>query len=301
LLEPVRFLSSCQTARADLRLFAARLVSEDVRFVDNGGRGGLVFRGWSLSEAEKQLMQTATSIRATAAWWSILAIGILSASTASAVGASPEEQAKQIAALAGFHGGLIVHVGCGDGQLTAALRQADNCVVQGLESDAKQVETARAAIRARGMYGPVSVLHWDARYLPYVDNLAAMVVCEDVDAVPLEELMRVVRPHGAAVVKRDGTWTVTVKPPLPGTDQWQQHFRGADNNAVAEDTVIVGPPRRYQWLGEPQWQRSHLAMPSINSMVSTEGGCSPSRTWVRRSTPHCRASRRSSPATPTTG
>jgi outer membrane protein assembly factor BamB len=82
--------------------------------------------------------------------------------------------------------------------------------------------------------------------------------------------MRVVRPHGAVVVKRDGTWTVTVKPPLPGTDDWQQHFRAADNNAVAQD-VVVGPPRRYQWLGEPQWQRSHLAMPSINSMVSTQG------------------------------
>jgi outer membrane protein assembly factor BamB len=80
----------------------------------------------------------------------------------------------------------------------------------------------------------------------------------------------VLRPYGAAVVKRDGKWTVTVKPQLQGTDHWEQHYHGADNNAVAQDTV-VGPPRRFQWLGEPQWQRSHLAMPSINSMVSTKG------------------------------
>ena len=200
----------------------------------------------------------------------LLRFGILLATTAAAALAGPAEEAGQIASLAGFHGGLVIHVGCGDGQLTAALRLADNCVVQGLEADAKRVETARAAIRALGLYGPVSVMHWSGKKLPYVDNLATLVVCEDAGAVPADELMRVLRPHGAAVVKRDGKWTVTVKPPLPGTDEWEQHFHGADNNAVAQDTV-VGPPRRYQWLGEPQWQRSHLAMPSINSMVSTKG------------------------------
>ena len=56
--------------------------------------------------------------------------------------AGPAEEARQIAALAGFHGGLVIHVGCGDGQLTAALRLADNCIVQGLETDAKRVEAA---------------------------------------------------------------------------------------------------------------------------------------------------------------
>ena len=96
-----------------------------------------------------------------------------------------------------FHGGLIVHVGCGDGQLTAALRLADNCVVQGLEADAKRVETARAAIRASGVYGPVSVVPWNGKRLPYVDNLATLVVCEDAGAVPADELLRVLRPHGA--------------------------------------------------------------------------------------------------------
>lgn len=197
-------------------------------------------------------------------------LGILLATPTPVVLAGPADEAKQIASLAGFHGGLVVHVGCGDGKLTAALRQADNCVVQGLETDAGRVEKARAAIRALGVYGPVSVAHWTGENLPYVDNLATLVVCEDAAAVPAGELMRVLRPHGAAVIKRDGQWEVSVKPQVPGTDDWEQHFHGADNNAVADDTV-VGPPRRYQWLGEPEWQRSHIAMPSINSMVSTKG------------------------------
>jgi len=216
-------------------------------------------------------MQTTTSFRATSVSLRMVSVfGALWALAAPAAVAGPADEAQQIAALARFHGGLVIHVGCGDGQLTAALHLADNCVVQGLETDADRVETARAAIRSLGLYGPVSVIHWNGKRLPYVDNLATLVVCEDAGAVPQGELMRVLRPYGAAVVKRDGKWTATVKPQLEGTDHWEQHFHGADNNAVARDSV-VGPPRRYQWRGEPEWQRSHLAMPSINSMVSTRG------------------------------
>ncbi len=196
--------------------------------------------------------------------------GIMMATVATVALAGPAEEAEQIAALADFHGGLVIHIGCGDGKLTAALHLADNCVVQGLETDPGRVAAARQAIRQLGVYGPVSVMHWSGQRLPYVDNLATLVVCEDTALVSSDELMRVLRPYGAAVIKRNGKWDVTVKPPLPDTDEWQQHFHGADNNAVAEDAV-VGPPRRYQWLGVPEWQRSHLAMPSINCMVSSKG------------------------------
>ena len=113
-------------------------------------------------------------------------------------------------------------------------------------------------------------MHWSGRKLPYVDNLATLVVCEDAGAIPAGEIMRVLRPRGAAAVKRDGKWTVTVKPPLQGTDEWQQHYHDADNNAVANDD-LVGPPRHFQWIAEPDWSRSHLCLPSINSLVSAGG------------------------------
>ena len=197
-------------------------------------------------------------------------LSLLLATTSPAAPTGREEEAKQIASLAGFHGGLVVHVGCGDGKLTAALRLADNCVVHGLDADAKNVEAARATIQSLGLYGPVSVMRLSGKRLPHVDNLATLIVCEDSGAVSMDEIMRVLRPHGTAVVKRDGKWTATVKPQLPGADEWQQHYHSANNNAVAQDTVSW-PPRRYQWLGEPEWQRSHLAMPSINSLVSAKG------------------------------
>jgi outer membrane protein assembly factor BamB len=177
------------------------------------------------------------------------------------------DDAKQIAAVTGFRGGLVVHVGCGDGKLTAALHLADNCVVQGLDAD---VTAARKHIQSLGLYGPVSVMRWSGQKLPYVDNLVTLVVCEDSKAVSKDEIMRVLRPLGAMATRQNGKWTATIKPWPKDIDEWQQHYHGADNNSVAQDTVS-GPPRRYQWLGFPEWQRSHLAMPSINSLVSSKG------------------------------
>ncbi|UCE47272.1 MAG: PQQ-binding-like beta-propeller repeat protein, partial [Phycisphaerales bacterium] len=181
-----------------------------------------------------------------------------------------EQQAQRILDATGVKGGLIVHIGCGDGKLTAALRAGDNYTVQGLEPDAKNVETARKHIQSLGLYGSVSVIRWTSNYLPYVDNLVTLLVSKNPGKIPMDEIMRVLAPLGVAYVKQDSQWAKIVKPWPKEIDEWQQHFHDADNNAVARDTV-VGPPRRYQWLGEPEWQRSHLAMPSINSMVSTHG------------------------------
>ena len=71
---------------------------------------------------------------------------------------SAQDQARSILDATDFQGGLIIHVGCGDGSLTAALRQADNCVVHGLDTNPKHLAAARAAISSRGIYGPVSVM-----------------------------------------------------------------------------------------------------------------------------------------------
>ncbi|MHC4510522.1 MAG: hypothetical protein ACYTAO_16470, partial [Planctomycetota bacterium] len=38
---------------------------------------------------------------------------------------SPSAQAKEIFDMAGVQGGIVVHLGCGDGRLTAALRPND--------------------------------------------------------------------------------------------------------------------------------------------------------------------------------
>jgi len=197
-------------------------------------------------------------------------VGVQPAVNPSTVLAGPTDDAAHIVKLANFHGGLAIHFSHGDEQLTAALHRADNCTVQRLERDPERVAKLRAALRKAGVYGPVSVVPWDGKRLPYVDNLVTLVVCEDPDLVSLREIERVLRPFGTALIQRDGHWTIARKPQMPGTDQWQQHYHNADNNAVAADRVVA-PPRHLQWTSTPEWQRSHLAMPSINSMLSANG------------------------------
>ena len=66
---------------------------------------------------------------------------------------------------------MIVHIGCGDGRLTAALRADDHFLVHGLDRDDGNVERTRECIKSLGGYGPASVEHWDGNRLPYADNL----------------------------------------------------------------------------------------------------------------------------------
>jgi len=81
---------------------------------------------------------------------------------------------------AGIKGGLVVHVGCGDGKLTAALRANDGFIVHGLDKD---VTAARKHIQSLGLYGPVSVENWSGGVLPYTDNLVNLLIAEKPDAV----------------------------------------------------------------------------------------------------------------------
>ena len=82
----------------------------------------------------------------------------------------------------------------------------------------------------------------------------------------MAEMRRVLAPGGVALIGGEKI----VKPRPKGMDEWQQHYHGADNNAVANDG-LVGPPRHFPWIAEPQWSRSHLCLPSINSLVSAGG------------------------------
>ena len=181
-----------------------------------------------------------------------------------------EQRAKQILNATNVKGGLIVHIGCGNGRLTAALLTSDSYVVHGLDTDIKNVEYAREYIKSRGLYGKVSVDKFDGRHLPYTDNLANLIVAESLDSVPLKEVERVLCPKGIAYIKKKGKWTLTVKPWPEDIDEWTHYLHDASNNAVARDTV-VGPPRHMQWVGGPLWARHHEHLSSMNAMVSAGG------------------------------
>jgi outer membrane protein assembly factor BamB len=185
--------------------------------------------------------------------------------------ATPESAAaKEVLSTAGVPGGLIVHVGCGDGRLTAALGHAGPYLVHGLDADARAVDQARQHVRRQGLYGKVSVEQWAGNRLPYVDNLVNLLVVEDPRAVPADEVLRVLAPNGVACVRKGDGWSKTVKPRPKEIDEWTHDLHDATGNAVAHDAV-VGPPRHMQWVAGPKWSRHHDHMASMSGLVSSGG------------------------------
>ncbi|MFW6171252.1 MAG: PQQ-binding-like beta-propeller repeat protein, partial [Planctomycetota bacterium] len=196
-------------------------------------------------------------------------LGLLFCVSANAADA-PDIMAKNILEETGVSGGLIVHVGCGNGALTEALRAGDQYLVHGLHTDPSNLAKLRESLRQAGRYGPISVDTFDGRHLPYAENLVDLVVSENLANVSMDEVMRVLSPGGVAYVKADGTWNKSVKPVPAEIDDWTHYLHGSDNNAVARDTVVA-PPRQMQWVAGPMFARSHEINSSMAAMVSGSG------------------------------
>ncbi len=83
---------------------------------------------------------------------------------------SADSLARYLTGQSGIRGGLIVHLGSGDGLLTTALRTGGSFVVHGLDLSPDNVEHSRNRIHKVGNYGPVSVDHWCGDYLLFGDD-----------------------------------------------------------------------------------------------------------------------------------
>jgi len=177
---------------------------------------------------------------------------------------------EQILSITGNRGGLIVHLGCGDGELTVALRVNDAYLVHGLDRNVNNVQAARRHIRSLGLYGTVSAERWTGSRLPYGDNLVNLLVIEQPDTVVETEALRVLAPGGGACTRRDGGWEIMRKPWPDAIDEWTHFLHDATGNAVSHDST-VGPPKRIQWVSGPPWARSHENLPTMSVMVSAGG------------------------------
>ena len=138
-----------------------------------------------------------------AVWGILLGVGQLFCSGALFPQSDPATLARQILDATGVRGGLIVHLGCGNGELTAELRATDSYLVHGLDVDSQRVRRARSHIQERGRYGTVSVDKLTGSSLPYNDNLVNLVVSEDPGTVSEDEILRVLAPGGRAA----GRWS----------------------------------------------------------------------------------------------
>jgi len=205
--------------------------------------------------------------------------------------------AKSIRDEARFTGGLIAHVGCDGGELTAALRINDRTIVHGLDDSPADVTRAREHLCSAGLHGPVSVERWFPERLPYANNMVNLLVVSSGPSssedsavasrwqVASEEIARVLAPRGVALIQcpsdtsdmsdRSETrglkgWRVYHKPVPEGIDEWTHFLHSPGNNAVARDAV-VGPPTGLQWKAGPLWSKEHDVTPSVFAPVSCDG------------------------------
>ena len=172
------------------------------------------------------------------------------------------EKAAEILKQSKVTGGFIVLLDARDGHLADALGASGNYTVHGLAADGTQVDKARQYLLGQGRYGMVSIEQLASpERLPYIDNLVNLVVSES-DPVELgismEEITRILRPNGIAIIKSGGQWKKTVKPWPENIDEWTHYFHDADRatrwrrtrwsappaaDAVGRQPALVAPPR----------------------------------------------------------
>ena len=192
--------------------------------------------------------------------------------------------------LSGVEGGLVVHLGCGDGQATVALRVNERYIVHGLDADTPDVEIARKLMARDNQNGAISVYRYEAGRLPYAENVINLLIVSPSESVPAKEINRTLAPLGCAMLTKtragrhvadglkelgfatseESDWIVCKKPWPDSVDEWSHWLHGPDGNPVAKDSE-VGPPRRQRWRAGPRWERSHEFNPSHTTMVTAGG------------------------------
>ena len=190
-------------------------------------------------------------------------------------------QNRNMAEVAGVHGGLVIQLGASETQTASNLSLTGRYLIHVLDPDASKVQSARERFRKNGHYG----LAWAEQArgqdrLPYAENLANLIIVQDY-SVPAKELNRVLAPGGCVVITNEEVlkrsdlpagWIATVsdvdsvliahKPWPRAMDVWSHPRHAADGNAVSQDT-LVGPPDRVRWVA--------AATSEVEGMVTAGG------------------------------
>lgn len=191
--------------------------------------------------------------------------------------------AGQILSTEGVRPGVIVHLGCGEGTLTAELARGGGSIVHGLCIDPKRLAAARLNVAAEADYGSAAVDTGSARHLPYADSLVNLLVVDRMadlrrEGLSLDEIVRVLCPGGIAylgerdggldeetvrsiaslsaaaheVIRENGTWLKLVKSHPAGADEWTHFEYDAARTSVSADR-LVSAPTGLRWLAGELW------------------------------------------------
>ncbi|PCJ57383.1 MAG: hypothetical protein COA79_16070 [Planctomycetota bacterium] len=196
-----------------------------------------------------------------------------------------ENLSKQIVEQSSIKVGLLVHIGSGNGKLTAAFGKSGNFLVQGLEADRKQVDSSRKYIQSVGLYGQVSIDFLTFKKLPYSKDLINLVVADKIpgllkQGLKLKEVLRILCPKGTfiitnrekanssglsendlkmklaeagfediEIVNKNGIWAKGTKPRPKTMDDWPQYCHDGGQTRVSGDQIK--PLNGVRWISGP--------------------------------------------------
>jgi len=211
---------------------------------------------------------------------SLWTLGLLVTLGGFATAAKPD--AQPLVADAGISKGVCALPGCGDGELAIQIAQESDFLVHAFDADSSKVDRAVKRAMDAGVFGKnVLIERVASDPLPYADNFVDLIVLNESPDVRAQEVLRVIRPRGGALVRglpqlltvlgqagfeiddASGEWKLARKPALEGTDDWPHWSHGPDNNPVSSDTAIRAPYLT-QWFGAPYYH----AMPVVSTAAA---------------------------------
>ncbi len=168
--------------------------------------------------------------------------------------------------------GLCLHIGSKD-ELTAHLAAHGDFLVHGLSFSDADATRARAGVTRMGLNGQVSVALTRAGALPYVPNLANVIVVEDpliLKRFGVDELMYILAPGGELVAWDGERWQLSTKPWPKTMDDWTHPQHGPDGNMVSTDRELHFP-LGIRWIGGLPKNINRWA--SVRGWVLANGRC----------------------------
>ncbi|MHC4371588.1 MAG: outer membrane protein assembly factor BamB family protein, partial [Planctomycetota bacterium] len=191
------------------------------------------------------------------------------AGTPDAVRTELGKQIRQRCVESEISGGILVYLGDPGRDLVRDLARIsqESFLVRGLLPGSRDLGALRRRLLADGLYGNVSLVHWAGPDLPFIPNMVNVLMVDLSTTMPREELLRVLAPHGIALVRNGDSVEVIQKERPQEYDDWTHYLHDAGNNAVSTDTQIDSIACQ-QWVAGPPWSRHHDHVASLTALVS---------------------------------